>query len=146
MPDSLPLRTEVQVDLPALVAALPLDPRRCVADLNRAVADRGIQFDPGRARIDPASREGIGALAAILHRCPAARVEIGGHTDTQGGDDLNEHLSRNRAEAVLDALLDAGIPHDRLAAQGYGAREPIAPNDTPEGRAQNRRIAFRLLE
>ncbi|MDT8343446.1 MAG: OmpA family protein [Thermohalobaculum sp.] len=146
MPDSLPLRTEVRVDLPALVAALPLDPRRCVADLNRAVRGRGIQFDPGRARIDPASREGIDTLAAILHRCPVARVEIGGHTDNQGGDDLNERLSRNRAEAVLDALLDAGIRHDRLAAQGYGAREPIAPNDTPEGRAQNRRIAFRLLE
>lgn len=146
MPETIPLRTQFRVDLPSMIRALPLDPDRCVAELNRAVMKRGVLFDPGSARIDSGSRDDIRALASILRRCPEVAVEIGGHTDNQGREELNEQLSESRAEAVLDALVDEGIRIHRLDAKGYGEHDPIATNDTPEGRARNRRIAFKLKE
>ena len=146
MPEGIKLRTELAVDLPAAVAALPLSPERCVVALNLVAREREILFDLGSARIDETSREGIDALARILDRCPEAEVEIGGHTDNRGREEVNNRLSRQRAEAVVNALLDAGVARRRLAAVGYGESEPIAPNDTAEGRTRNRRIAFKLME
>lgn len=146
MPDAIPLTTRFKIDMPGLVAALPLDPERCVADLNRAATSRGILFDPGSTRMDDASRDGIRVLASVLRRCPEVAVEVGGHTDNQGREELNERLSQSRADAVLDALVEEGIRAPRLSAKGYGEHEPVAANDTAEGRARNRRIAFKVRE
>lgn len=146
LPGEVRLETRFVVDMPALVAALPLGPERCVAELDQVATARGILFDPGSARMDDRSREAISELAAILRRCPDTAVEIGGHTDNQGREELNERLSQNRADAVLDALVAQGIALGRLEARGYGEHQPVASNDTPEGRARNRRIAFQLRE
>ena len=75
-------------------------------------------------------------------RCPNARIEIAGHTDADGEDAFNQALSEKRAQAVSDYLVKAGLPADRFTATGYGSTQPIATNDTDEGKAQNRRIDF----
>ncbi|MEM0899706.1 MAG: OmpA family protein, partial [Pseudomonadota bacterium] len=72
------------------------------------------------------------------------RVE--GHTDSRGSRSLNQGLSDSRANAVRDYLVNAGVSADRLQAQGFGEANPIASNQTPEGRAQNRRIELTVVE
>jgi OOP family OmpA-OmpF porin len=103
-----------------------------------------IRFLSGQANIDVDSRGLMDRLVEIALRCPTANLEIGGHTDTDGDEDANMKLSERRAQAVLDYLLRAGLPADRLHAVGFGQREPVASNDTAEGKAQNRRIEFKV--
>ncbi|MEM6489270.1 MAG: OmpA family protein [Pseudomonadota bacterium] len=145
LPPGLRLDSQIVVDLPGAVAAVPLPPAACAAALNRVVARRPISFDPGSTRIDDAGQAVVGALGAVLLRCEAAEMEIGGHTDNQGRASMNLRLSRARAEAVRDAL-GAALPDGgpvRFYARGYGEEAPIASNATEAGRARNRRIAFR---
>ena len=77
-------------------------------------------------------------------RCLDARLEIVGHTDSQGDPDENLDLSKRRAEAVAESLTEAGLARDRLSTAGFGDTKPIDNNDTAEGRANNRRIEFKL--
>ena len=74
-------------------------------------------------------------------RCPTANIEIAGHTDADG-DAANQALSEQRAQAVTDYLIKAGLPAERFTPIGYGSSQPVAGNDTDEGKAQNRRIDF----
>lgn len=103
-----------------------------------------IRFLSGQANIDVDSHGLMDRLVEIALRCPTANLEIGGHTDTDGDEDANMKLSERRAQAVLDYLLRAGLPVDRLHAVGFGQSEPVASNDTAEGKAQNRRIEFKV--
>jgi outer membrane protein OmpA-like peptidoglycan-associated protein len=73
-------------------------------------------------------------------------VEISGHTDNVGGDEYNQKLSENRAKAVVEYLAGKGISRDRLIYTGYGKQQPIATNDSPEGRQENRRTEFKIIE
>ncbi|MEO1539372.1 MAG: OmpA family protein [Pseudomonadota bacterium] len=118
----------------------------CSDDLAGAQAESRIQFAPSSAAITRDSGEVLDRLAAILRRCGTQRFEIAGYTDNQGSESLNLSLSRARAEAVLDALLARDVFLDRMVAMGYGEADPIADNDTEEGRSLNRRIEFRPLE
>ena len=70
------------------------------------------------------------------------RVEVGGHTDSQGNSDFNMDLSQKRADAVVEALTARGIPEDAITAAGYGDTQPVADNDTEDGRAANRRVTL----
>ena len=81
----------------------------------------------------------------MFDRCLEAPIEIGGHTDSQGREEMNLNLSKARAEAVLTALRGARVKLKSLTAEGYGETQPIADNSTEEGREANRRIEFRLL-
>ena len=145
-PEGYKVETALTVDLPAAVAALPLSPARCAAVLNEAIERQPISFAPGDAVFEPGSGDVLDRLAAILGRCDGARVEIGGHTDSRGAEALNQRLSLSRAEAVLDALIERGVPLAMLGAQGYGEDRPVASNATEEGRARNRRIAFEAID
>ena len=104
-----------------------------------------INFEPGSTRIDAESLVVVADIADILRKCPDAKFEIEGHTDSQGGADLNLSISQQRAEAVLSALLSQRVLTSGIVAKGYGPERPIADNGTEEGRALNRRIAFRLI-
>jgi OmpA-OmpF porin, OOP family len=79
-------------------------------------------------------------------RCPTTNIEVEGHTDAIGEPAANQSLSEKRAQAVVDYLVKAGLPATRFTAVGYGSTQPVATNDTEEGKAQNRRIEFVVKE
>ena len=110
--------------------------------LTSALAAEPILFASGSAEIDPASDEILARVAAAITAAPGIDVEIVGHTDSQGSASINSSLSASRASAVLDRLVELGVEADRLTSRGAGEDEPIDSNDTEEGRAANRRIAF----
>lgn len=107
-----------------------------------------IHFRSGSATLDGTAVGRLGVVGKALKSpaLSAARVEIAGHTDDAGGPDANLALSRRRAEQVRDHLMGkAGVPGDRLVVSAFGQTRPIAGNGSAEGRAQNRRVEFRLL-
>lgn len=114
---------------------------------DRIVVDGKILFEFDSDTIDRRSFKLVHEIAAVLKDHPEIhRVYIQGHTDNVGSYAYNDDLSLRRASAVRAALIDRGIEAERLFAKGYGERRPIAPNDTPAGRAQNRRVEFLLKE
>ena len=123
-------------------------PDTCAAETGRALAANRIGFVTGSARLDARARGAVNALAGVLGVCVRAglRAEIGGHTDATGSDEANLALSQARAEAVRAGLIARGVPEAGLTAAGYGAAEPIADNETEEGRAANRRTAVRWID
>lgn len=113
------------------------------SDINATghVAVYGIYFDSGKSLIKPESAQAIGEIAKLLNGQPALKLYVVGHTDNVGGVESNVRLSQDRAEAVLQALVrDHGIAPHRLLAFGCGLFSPVAPNDSEEGRAKNRRV------
>ncbi|MEJ6392798.1 OmpA family protein [Gymnodinialimonas sp. 2305UL16-5] len=126
------------------VASLPT-PDQCVERIRAIQEETKIAFDPGSTEINDAAGEILDQIAEVLPDCLHVRMEIGGHTDSQGRESMNLNLSQARADAVLNGLLARGILVSNLTAQGYGESQPIASNETEVGREQNRRIAFRLL-
>ncbi len=122
-----------------------LDPRLCVSRITKLLSENSIVFAPSSAVISDPSIPTVEAIAAILTQCRDGRIEIGGHTDSQGREEMNRNLSQGRADSVLDALLAQNLLLGQISAKGYGESEPIADNDTEEGRTRNRRIEFKLL-
>lgn len=105
-----------------------------------------INFATGSARIDAPSLALLRKAAEAIKKAPGSvRIEVGGHTDNVGQTGTNMALSMARAQAVVRALKDLGVSADKLTFAGYGSSMPIAANDTPAGRAQNRRMQFKLL-
>jgi outer membrane protein OmpA-like peptidoglycan-associated protein len=117
----------------------------CEKRLTEAAAKGVILFNRARADIDPKSSLTIAKLSEIIKACPGARVEVEGHTDSEGEPDRNQRLSERRARAVVRSLVHAGVAEDRLSAVGYGAERPVATNDTADGMARNRRIEFKVF-
>ncbi len=105
-----------------------------------------ISFDTGSAALKPELRDVLSQFAKGLGDNPSALVKIVGHTDSVGTDANNQRLSNERADAVRDFLTDRGVGNSRVAITGHGEREPIASNDTAEGRAKNRRVEIFLRE
>ena len=105
-----------------------------------------IHFLTASAELYEASKAGLDRLAEALKRHPSLRLEVGGHTDAVGKDEDNLVLSERRAKAVYDYLVGRGVDAARLTYRGYGESRPIAPNDTPEGRARNRRTTLTPLK
>ena len=117
----------------------------CAEAAMARVAAAPIRYVTGSAELDPASMAVIDDLAGILNLCtrgPGMFVTIGGHTDATGKPEQNYILSAQRARAVRDALAARGVPPGRMIPIGYGETEPIADNETEEGRALNRRTTF----
>lgn len=106
----------------------------------------GIEFDSGKATIRPGSRKILDEAAGVLKEYPALRIAVIGHTDSVGGQDKNVALSRDRAEAVKAYLVSQGVGAARIDAVGMGPDQPIADNQSAEGRQKNRRIEFKLVQ
>lgn len=122
-----------------------LDPKECVLEIVQLTESKKITFEPGSTNLDGASRATVDQIAAIMARCPEAEIEISGHTDSQGGEEMNQSLSKDRADAVLGALKLKRVDLKTLVSEGYGETQPIADNGTEAGREANRRIEFRLI-
>ena len=105
-----------------------------------------IFFDFNKATLRTESKTELDRLQKLLLDIPTLKVEISGHTDNVGSATYNQQLSENRAKAVVNYLKKKGISADRLQYKGYGFTQPIATNDTPEGRQMNRRTEFKILE
>ncbi len=110
------------------------------------IALKNVFFNTGSFDLKAESYAELGKLKEILANNPDAKVEISGHTDSQGDAAANVTLSQNRAKSVMDYLTSQGATADQLTAKGYGASVPVADNGTEEGRARNRRTEFKVIE
>ncbi len=133
--------------LPVTTIAAGLD--ACRTQTSLILATNKITFLVGEARLDARARRIINNLSSVAIGCldgeDDLRLEIGGHTDSRGADDMNQRLSKARANAVLNALIARGVADVALIARGYGETKPIADNASEEGRSANRRITFEWL-
>jgi OmpA-OmpF porin, OOP family len=123
-------------------AAAPVDATVCQQLFTELLGKARIRFEAGKADIVADSAGLLDRLIETALRCPAANIEIAGHTDNDGDEAANQALSERRAQAVADYLVKAGLPANRFSAVGYGSTQPIAANETDQGKAQNRRIDF----
>ncbi|MBI5165766.1 MAG: OmpA family protein [Magnetospirillum sp.] len=105
-----------------------------------------VLFETGKAQLKPGAVSRLQPLADLLKSQPETRVGIEGHTDAAGSAEYNRELSQRRAEAVRDFLIGAGIEPQRVAARGMGEDFPIADNESPAGRQQNRRVEVLVSE
>jgi OOP family OmpA-OmpF porin len=142
----LPQGWQLKADISVKPAAAPVDPTVCQQLLSEVLAKGTIRFESGRSNLDPDSAGLLDHLVEIALRCPTANIEVAGHTDTDGENATNQTLSEKRAQAVVDYLVKAGLPAGRFGAIGYGSTQPVAANDTDEGKARNRRIEFVVKE
>ena len=130
-----------------LAALSGLKPGFAGADLVSALNLSIINFETGSAAISAESRDLLAKAAATMKQLPAGTViEISGHTDSTGDPAANLTLSQQRAEAVRNTLTNFGVPAAMLEAKGYGDTKPVASNDTAEGRFQNRRISYAVVQ
>ncbi|MGQ0715152.1 MAG: OmpA family protein [Gemmatimonadaceae bacterium] len=104
-----------------------------------------ILFDVGKSTLKPGAQASIGRIAAVLQQYPQHQILVEGHTDATGSDDYNLGLSRDRASSVLTALVAGGVDASKIGAEGYGESRPVASNDTPAGRQQNRRVEIVIV-
>ena len=111
-----------------------------------AVVLQNIQFEYNSSALTEDSQAGIQMLTEFLRRNLELKVELAGHTDNVGSESYNRKLSSERADSVRNALIANGIDADRLSAKGYGASRPLAPNDTEEHRALNRRTEMIIID
>jgi OOP family OmpA-OmpF porin len=142
LPKEFPQGFQLKADISVKPAVAPVDATVCQQLFSELLAKGKIRFESGRASIDPDSAGLLDRLTETALRCPTADIEIAGHTDADGEDAFNQALSEKRAQAVMDYLVKAGLPAGRFTATGYGSTQPVASNDTDEGKAQNRRIDF----
>ncbi len=105
-----------------------------------------VQFSGGKAELPGGELPTLDRIAASLNEEPALRVRIEGYTDSDGDEEPNLELSRQRAAAVMQALVERGVAAERMSAVGFGEANPIASNDTWEGRRQNRRVEVHILD
>jgi OOP family OmpA-OmpF porin len=99
-----------------------------------------VHFDFDKSNIRPGDAAVLDEAAATLQANPNVTVNVNGHTDAIGSEEYNLGLSNRRADAVVNYLGEKGIASSRLIPHGYGKSQPVATNDTPEGRAENRRV------
>lgn len=114
-------------------------------EANGEISTTAIRFDSGSDRIKPESGGYLDQVVEMMQQHPDLRLEIQGHTDSDGSDATNQSLSDRRAVAVRAYLEDRGIAGTRLTTVGYGESQPVADNGTAEGKAQNRRVVFKRL-
>jgi outer membrane protein OmpA-like peptidoglycan-associated protein len=144
--DATPEGWSVSLDIDAPERVAANGGAQCQQQIVERLAEDQIGFASAAATINPEAEPLLDALAGILGECPDVAVEVAGHTDSDGSEAANRRLSQERAAAVRQALAERGVEAERLSAVGYGQAQPIAPNDTPENKARNRRIELIVIE
>jgi outer membrane protein OmpA-like peptidoglycan-associated protein len=115
-------------------------------EVGRTVRLNNIFFDFDKATLRPESHAELNRILPFFEQYPGLRVELSGHTDSRGTDEYNEHLSDARAKSVRSYLINNGLHPSRAEAIGYGEQQPVADNESDEGRQLNRRVEFKILE
>jgi OOP family OmpA-OmpF porin len=148
--DDAPAAATAAPENPPIEAAPSVDPAAPSVDsappVARRVVLRGVKFGSDTAYIEPASAGVLELVAEQLRENPQVRVRIEGYTDETASDAHNLELSHERAESVKRILVGFGVEAARLEVVGMGEARPIAPNDTEEGRALNRRVELDVIE
>jgi outer membrane protein OmpA-like peptidoglycan-associated protein len=116
-----------------------------VGEAIKITFDSGILFDVNQYELREVSRENLSKLAVILNKYPDTNILIEGHTDSTGAKDYNQTLSERRARSVSSHLAQLEVQSGRFTVMGYGPDQPVAPNDTVEGRQQNRRVDLAIM-
>jgi outer membrane protein OmpA-like peptidoglycan-associated protein len=104
-----------------------------------------ILFDVGKSTLKPGAQASIGRIAVVLRQYPQHQILVEGHTDATGSDEFNLQLSRDRASSVRTELVAGGVEASKISAEGFGESRPVATNDTPAGRQQNRRVEIVIV-
>jgi len=135
------------IDIPLLDKYIEIVDTICMSQIKvgTSIVLRNVFFDVNKSTLRPESVQELERLVDIMKDNAHLKIEISGHTDSDGNDDANLKLSNDRAKAVVDYLIGKGIDAGRLTWKGYGETMPIAPNDTPENKQQNRRTEFKIL-
>jgi OOP family OmpA-OmpF porin len=124
----------------------PGTPKGASVDERGCWVVRGLTFAPGSAEIESAGKARLDSeVVPVLESNPGVRVRVDGHTDSSGSASLNQRLSDQRADAVREYLVSAGIDAERLESKGFGEDQPIASNDTREGMSENRRTEITVI-
>lgn len=124
----------------------PGTPKGASVDARGCWVVRGLTFAPGSAEIQAAGRQRLDSeVVPVLESNPSVRVRVDGHTDSSGSAGLNQRLSDQRAEAVLEYLVAEGIAADRLESKGFGEDQPLVPNDSKENMRENRRTEITVI-
>jgi OOP family OmpA-OmpF porin len=137
---------QLKADVSVKPAAAPVDATVCQQLFSEVLAKGTIRFESGRSNLDLDSAGLLDHLIEIALRCPTTNIEVAGHTDADGDGATNQALSEKRAQAVVEYLVKVGLPAGRFTAIGYGSTQPVAANDTDDGKARNRRIEFVVKE
>ncbi|MDQ6991855.1 MAG: OmpA family protein [Mariprofundus sp.] len=127
------------------VQAIAAKPAPVVVQIPKVLRLEGVYFDNNSSDLKNSSTTTLNEAAATLRQNPAIRVEVAAHTDSRGSAAYNLQLSESRAASVKDYLINHDIDASRLSSKGYGETDPIASNETSEGRATNRRVELRIL-
>lgn len=135
--DTADLRTYKEVDKPLKVVPI---------EVGGVVRLNNIFFETARSSLRPESRMELDQMVQTMKEYPTMRVELGGHTDSEGTEASNRKLSQDRSNSVRAYLVEKGIDPGRVQSVGYGESKPVAANDTPEGRQANRRVEFTILQ
>ncbi len=115
-------------------------------ELPKTYTLKDVHFDTNKASLKPASYKSLNELAEFMLLKKTLKIELAGHTDSDGDEKANKILSQKRAETVRNYLIKEGVPKSRLTAVGYGETQPVATNSTEKGKALNRRTEVRILE
>jgi outer membrane protein OmpA-like peptidoglycan-associated protein len=135
----------VEVQVPAVCPQVPA-PEARIEGARIEIAGK-VSFRRSTADLEASGERVVDEVAALLVAHPEVkRVRIEGHTDGDGASASNTELSQRRADAVKQRLVSKGVAADRLEAKGFGEDRPVASNDQPEGRDQNRRVEFHVEE
>lgn len=142
----LPQGWQSKAEVSVKPSAAPVDASVCQQLFDQNLSKGRIRFETSSAAINADSAGLLDRLVEIAMRCPNSRIEIAGHTDGDGEAGFNQTLSEKRALAVENYLVQAGLAADRFSTVGYGSSQPIAGNDTDEGKLRNRRIEFTVRQ
>jgi len=131
-------------ECPGTAEGVQVDIKGC--EIKEEIALEGVNFQTNSDRLVPGTESILNDAAATLNKNPTIKVEVAGHTDSDGAADYNEGLSARRAQTVHDYLASNGVSAGRMTVRGYGESQPIADNSSSAGKAQNRRVVLRITE
>ena len=142
------IRREREEELNRLQQALGqlVETRRTALGLVMNLDDRSIQFDFDKATLRPQNRELLSRIAGVLLTSQGYRVQVYGHTDDIGSEEYNRGLSEQRAQAVRDYMVEAGIDPGIIGTKGFGKSNPLVPASTPQARQKNRRVEIGIVD